>query len=328
MCGILAPVIDDTPDPRAETRAFCEALVTDVALARGAGDVQARVVALRTAALNYPAYPDDEGTPVEGWLRELDELARQTGSRELAALVLGRRTILAVRAARLTGAGRLVDALATGLPEAARRLADVGRAEFAVADGKSVDAARLREIAAGDDVDAAIAAKSALAVMRGWDGKEAAVAAWRELLAEIPGPMLDARLCALEHLLIHDVEQRGFLLRLVVEIHLGSGRGLPVLTLAERYPGQVDPALVDEALALQQARVPASAKAKPRAAKATGAAGQPGQEFDIFGAFAAVVGPTPDTPPQKIRSAGWGWAGIAALIFGGLGIVVIWLRYV
>lgn len=325
MCGILAPVMDETPDPRGETRAFCEALVTDVALARGAGDVQARVVALRTAALNYPAYPDAEDTPVEGWLRELDELARQIGSRELAALVLGRRTILAVRASRLTGAGRLVDALAPGLPEAARRLADVGRAEFAVADGKTVDEARLREIAAGDDVDAAIAAKSVLAVVRSWDGKQAGVAAWRELLAEIPGPMLDARLCALEHLLIHDVEQRGSLLRRVVEMHLGSGRGLPVLTLAERYPGQIDPSRVEEAHALQQARVPASAKARP--ARAQGAAGQPGKEFDIFGAFAAVVGPTPDTPPKKIRSAGWGWAGIAALIFGGLGIVVIWLRY-
>ena len=69
-------------------------------------------------------------------------------------------------------------------------------------------------------------------------------------------------------------------------------------------------------------------KAKPaKAANAKATNGQPGKEFDIFGVFAEVMGPTPDTPPKKIRSAGWGWAGIAALIFGGLGIVVIWLRY-
>ena len=74
----------ETPDPRSETRAFCQQIVTDVALARGSGDVGARVATLHTAVLAYPAYPDGEDTPLEGWLRELQELAQATGSRELA----------------------------------------------------------------------------------------------------------------------------------------------------------------------------------------------------------------------------------------------------
>ncbi len=271
----------------------------EVALARGSGDVAARVAALRTAVLTYPAYPDAEDTPLEGWLRELEELATALDSRELEGLVIGRRLMLHVRAARLSAASRTLDAVAADLPEAARRIADVGRAHLQIAEGKDVDRGRLVAISEGDDVVAALLARSALAEMSGWDGPAAAVAAWRELLPQIPGSMLDARLCALEHLLIHDVEQRGFLLRLVAEIHLGSGRGDPVLTLASRYPGQVDPAIVDEARELLAAR------AKEKAG-----------------------------PHREVGSvdSGWGFAekfGCGALIFSGVGlaIVVIVVRY-
>lgn len=318
------------PDPRSETREFCQTIVTEVALARGSGDVAARVAALRTAVLTYPAYPDAEDTPLEGWLRELEELAGELRSRELEGLVIGRRLMLHVRAARLSAASRTLDAVAADLPEAARRIADVGRAHLQIAEGKDVDRGRLVAISEGDDVVAALLAKSALAEMSGWDGPAAAVAAWRELLPQIPGSMLDARLCALEHLLIHDVEQRGFLLRLVAEIHLGSGRGDPVLTLASRYPGQVDPALVDEARELLGARARTGASAqKPRGNAAKNKAASPSDKpVDIMAALFEVMGP-PNAPPKV---EGWGWAekfGCGVLIFSGVGlaIVVIVVRY-
>lgn len=314
------------PDPRSETREFCQAIAGEVALARGSGDARARAAALRTAVLTYPAYPDAEGTPVEGWSRELDELARELGARELQALVRGRQVILSVRAARLSAARRLLDEQAPGLAESARRMQDVGRAHFQIAEGEDVDARRLHEIAGGDDEATAIAAKLALAEIAAWDGPVQAAAAWREALAEIPGRMLDARLCALEHLLIHDVEQRGSLLRLVIEIHLGSGRGDPVLTLASRYPGLVDPSLVAEARELLAASVkPGKAKPTKATKAATGAAGE---QPDIMAALFSVMG-APNDPPKV---EGWGWAeklGLAALIVCavGLGIGVIWFRY-
>lgn len=321
----------ETPDPRSETRAFCQQIVTDVALARGSGDLGARVATLHTAVLAYPAYPDGEDTPLEGWLRELQELAQATGSRELAALVVGRRVVLHVRAARLSAAWRTLDTLPAELPESARRLADVGRAHLQIAEGQEVDRARLEAIAAGDDEVAAICARLALAELAGWDGPSAAVAAWQEVLTQIPGAMLDARLCALEHLLIHDVEQRGFLLRLVAEIHLGSGRGDPVITLAERYPGQVEPALIEEARELLAARVRAAASAKQGKPQAEAAnkkgvkRASPGKPVDITAALLEVMGP-PGGPPKVEGLSLAAKLGLAALIVCGVGLVV-WLGY-
>lgn len=258
-----APPLHDVPtapDPRAETRALCEALVTTVALTRRSGGVNARVDALRRAVLAYPAVPDAADTPVESWLGELHDLAGHLGSRSLEALVRGRQGLLRIRAARLSEAHRLLDIVDTNCPEPALRLVEVARAHLQIAEGHLVDRDRLTAIADGDEPIAALQARLALAES---SDAPAALTAWRAVLPRIPGEMLDARLYALTRLLPIDDEQRPLLLRLVAEIHLGCGHGAPVLALASRYPGQLDPAIVDEARITHPPAPPAPPPAIP-----------------------------------------------------------------